>query len=72
MGPGRHTWKALERYVDRVVFPVCILRQKIVEGVVHLQGVVQWLQVINEVGGPIGDVDDELFIIKADTPIIDL
>ncbi len=44
----------------------------VVEAVVHLQGVVQWLQVINEVGGPICYVYDKLFIIKADTPIIDL
>jgi hypothetical protein len=42
----------------------------VVEAVVHLKGVIQGLQVINEVGGPICDVDDELLIIKSDTPII--
>jgi hypothetical protein len=44
----------------------------VVEAVVHFQGVVQWLLVINEVGGPIGDVDDKLFIIEPDTPVVDL
>ena len=43
----------------------------IVEAVVHLQGVVQWLKVIKEVRCPICDVDDELFIIESDTPIVD-
>jgi hypothetical protein len=43
----------------------------IVEAVIHLKGVVQGLQIINEVGGPICDVDDELFIIESDTSIID-
>ena len=43
----------------------------VVEAVVHLKGVVQGLQLINEVGGPICDVDDELLIIESDTPIID-
>jgi hypothetical protein len=44
----------------------------VVEAVVHLQGVVQRLQVINEVGGPICYVYEDLFIIKPETPIIDL
>jgi len=42
----------------------------VVEAVVHLKGVVQGFQVVKEVGGPICDVDDELLIIKSDTPII--
>lgn len=71
--PGRNTWKAFERYVHRVVFSVSILWQMVVECVVHLQGVIQWLQAINEVRCPVGDVDDELFIIECATPaIIDL
>ena len=43
----------------------------VVEAVVHLQRVVEWLQVVNEVGGPICDVDDQLLIIESDTPIVD-
>ena len=70
IGPAGNTWKALKSYVNWVIFPVCILRQMVVEAVVHLKGVVQGLQVINEVGSPICDVDDELLIIKSDTPII--
>jgi hypothetical protein len=70
LGPGRNTWKAFERYVHRVVFPVSVLRQMVVECVVHLQGVIQWLQAINEVRCPIGDVNEELFIIEPATPAI--
>jgi hypothetical protein len=62
---------ALKRYVHRIIFPVCILRQMVVEAIVHLQGVVQWLKVINEVRCPICDVDDELFVIESNTSIVD-
>ena len=45
----------------------------VVEAVVHLERVVEWLQVVNEIGGPICDVDDQFFIIKPDiAPIVDL
>jgi len=45
----------------------------VVECVVHLQRVIQWLQAINEVRGPIGDVNEEIFIIEPATPaIVDL
>ena len=43
----------------------------VVEAIVHLQGVVQWLKVINEVRCPICDVDDELFVIESNTSIVD-
>jgi hypothetical protein len=43
----------------------------VVEAIVHLKRVVQGLQVFNEVGGPICDVDEELLIIESDTPIVD-
>jgi hypothetical protein len=44
----------------------------VIEAVVHLQGVVQWLKAINEVRCPICDIDYELFQIKPDTSIVDL
>ena len=71
LGPAGHTWMALKRNVHRIIFPVCIPRQMVVETVVHLQGVVQWLKVIKEVRCPICDVDDELFVIESNTSIVD-